>query len=65
MFASSKPDDGGGEDTPAPPPPPPQLGVCEWGREVGRLALNALPVYCFNVSQFANNILSQGGGCTS
>ena len=23
------------------------------------MALNALPVYCFNVSQFANNILSQ------
>ena len=21
--------------------------------------MNALPVYCFNVSQFANNILSQ------
>jgi hypothetical protein len=25
------------------------------------MALNALPVYCFNVSQFANNILSQVG----
>ena len=35
------------------------LGVCEWGREVGRMVMNALPVYCFNVSQFANNILSQ------
>ena len=25
----------------------------------GRIALDALPVYAFNVSQFANNILSQ------
>lgn len=28
-------------------------------RETGRIALDALPVYAFNVSQFANNILSQ------
>lgn len=28
-------------------------------RETGRIGLDALPVYAFNVSQFANNILSQ------
>ena len=28
-------------------------------RETGRIGIDALPVYAFNVSQFANNILSQ------
>jgi MATE family multidrug resistance protein len=41
------------------PAPARRFGPRAWALEVGRMALNALPVYCFNVSQFANNILSQ------
>ena len=34
-------------------------GVKAWCREVWHLVGNALPVAAFNISQFANNILSQ------
>ena len=37
----------------------PVISPREWVREMGRLVGNALPVFAFNISQFANNILSQ------